>query len=76
MWVFAMKIEMDALQHNRTWVLIALPKRERIVSCKWVFSVKYLADGSVDKYKARLIAKGFTHIASKDFGATFARLLN
>ncbi|GFS37954.1 hypothetical protein Acr_00g0054850 [Actinidia rufa] len=62
LWVSAMKAEMEALQRNRTWDLIALPKGERTVGCKWVFSVKYLADGSVDRYKARLVAKGFTQI--------------
>ncbi|GFS34572.1 hypothetical protein Acr_00g0034750 [Actinidia rufa] len=46
LWVSAMKAEMEALQRNRTWDLIALPKGERIVGCKWVFSVKYLVDGS------------------------------
>ncbi|GFY95374.1 hypothetical protein Acr_10g0007590 [Actinidia rufa] len=51
LWVAAMKAEMEALQDNRTWDLIALPKGERTVGCKWVFSVKYLADGSVDRYK-------------------------
>ncbi|GFY88680.1 hypothetical protein Acr_06g0006200 [Actinidia rufa] len=72
LWVFAMMAEMEALQHNRTWNLIALPREERIIGCKWVFSVKYLADGSIDRYKARLIARGFTQVPSKDFGATFA----
>ncbi|GFS42742.1 hypothetical protein Acr_00g0081390 [Actinidia rufa] len=57
LWVSAMKAEMESFQHNRTWDLIALPKGERTVGCKWVFSVKYLADGSVDRYKARLVAK-------------------
>ena len=37
-----------------------------------MFSVKYLVDDSVDRYKAHLIAKGFTQISGKDFGATFA----
>ncbi|GFZ05828.1 hypothetical protein Acr_17g0014000 [Actinidia rufa] len=45
---------------------------ERSVDCKWVFSVKYLADGYVDRYEAYLVSKGFTQIPGKDFGATFA----
>ena len=37
-----------------------------------MFSLKYLADGTIDRYKARLIAKGFTQVPGKEFGATFA----
>ncbi|XP_059671155.1 uncharacterized protein LOC132316698 [Cornus florida] len=71
-WVSAMTTEMDALHHNNTWELVALPSGEKTVGCKWVFNVKYLADGSIDQYKARLVAKGFTQIPGKDFSATFA----
>ncbi|PSS16136.1 Reverse transcriptase, RNA-dependent DNA polymerase protein [Actinidia chinensis var. chinensis] len=62
---------MDALLHNWTWDLVALPKGERTVGCKWVLNVKSLADDLFDRYKARLVAKGFTQNSGKDFGATF-----
>ena len=55
-----MKAKIDALQYNQTWDLVTLPKGEHTIGCKWVFSVKYLTDGSVDQYKAHLIVKGFT----------------
>ncbi|GFY98611.1 hypothetical protein Acr_13g0000120 [Actinidia rufa] len=48
LWVSTIKAAMDTLHHNRTWDLVALPAWEHTVGCKWVFSVKYLADGSVD----------------------------
>ena len=44
------------------------------ISCKWVYTVKHLLDGSIDRYKARPVAKGFTQILGKDFSATFAHV--
>ena len=64
--------EVKALKENRTWELVTLPKGKRIVGCKWVFSVKYKSDGSVEWYKARLFAKGFTKTYGIDYQETFA----
>ena len=52
--------EMRALEKNQTWELIDLPKEKRTVGCKWVFTVKFKSDGSLERYKARLVAKDFT----------------
>ena len=51
---------MDALEKNKTWDLVELPQGKKLVGCKWVFAVKYKADGSLERYKARLLAKGYT----------------
>ncbi|CAL9019450.1 unnamed protein product [Prunus brigantina] len=56
-WAKTMNIEMEALQKNNTWDIVDLPKRMKPVGCKWVFTVKYNADGTVERYKARLVAK-------------------
>ena len=55
-----MKVEMEALEKNRTWEIVELPQNKRVVGCKWVFAVKYRSDGSLERYKPRLVAKGYT----------------
>jgi len=62
---------MEALQKNNTWKLIPQPEGKKIIGCKWVFSIKYKADGSIDRYKTRLVAKGFTQTYDIDYVETF-----
>ena len=59
-WKAAIVEEVKALEKNGMWELVTLLKGKRTVGCKWVFSVKYKSDGSVESYKARLVPKGFT----------------
>ncbi|KAA0062501.1 Beta-galactosidase [Cucumis melo var. makuwa] len=51
--LIALRKEMKALEKNRTWEICALPKGHKTVGCKWVFSIKYKADGTLDRHKAR-----------------------
>jgi len=51
---------MRALKKNRTWEVVDLPDGKNTVGNKWIFTVKYKADGSIDRFKARLVAQGFT----------------
>ena len=51
---------MVALQRNQTWDLVPLPEARKPVGCKWVFKRKMGSDGSIEKYKACLVAKGFS----------------
>ncbi|MCI51737.1 putative retroelement polyprotein, partial [Trifolium medium] len=48
------------------------PVGKKIVGCRWVYKVKYKASREVEKYKARLVEKGFTQIEGEDFNETFA----
>lgn len=51
---------MRALEKNGTWKMVNLPKDKKLVGCKWVFTIKYKADGPIERYKVRLVAKRFT----------------
>ena len=67
-----MAAEIDALKQNYTWSVVPLPPNKRVDGCKWVFRIKYKADGSIKRYRARLVAKGFSQKSSIDFEKTFA----
>ena len=58
-WLAAMKVEYDAFINNGTWTHVSLPPNKVLFGCKWVFKIKENPDGTISKYKARLLAKGF-----------------
>ncbi len=66
-WRIAVMEEMNALRKNNTWSITDLPQDTKIIRCKWVFTVKCKADGSVERYKERLVAKGFTQTHGIDY---------
>lgn len=71
-WFVAMCNEMDALRQNDTYDLVPRPKHANIVGSKWVFRTKFNVDGTVDQFKARLVAQGFTQVPGQDYSATFS----
>ncbi|GJW03741.1 retrovirus-related pol polyprotein from transposon RE1 [Tanacetum coccineum] len=71
-WITAMKDEMAALKHNDTWDLVPRPNASNVVGSKWVYRIKYRSHGTIDRYKARLVAQGFTHIPGLDYSHTFS----
>jgi transposase InsO family protein len=71
-WEHAAQDEMDSIQQAGTWTLTPLPADRQAIGCKWVFKIKRKADGSVDRYKMRLVAKGFSQKPGIDFEETFA----
>lgn len=71
-WCKAMHTELATMEASNTWVLTNLPPGKKVVGCKWLYKIKYKADGSLDRYKARLVARGFTQTAGVDYFQTFA----
>jgi len=67
-----MKEEFDALNVNHTWQHTPLPSGKTSIGCKWVYKVKLKSYGTLDRYKAHLVAKGYTQLEGLDFLDTFA----
>jgi hypothetical protein len=59
-WREAMLGELRALEMNKTWDLVKLSPGKKTVSCKWIFMVKQNPEGKVERYKARLVARGYS----------------
>ena len=68
----ALDSEYTSLIRNRAWNLVQLPKGRKPVGCRWVFKIKHDANGAVERYKARLVAEGFSQEESIDYEETFS----
>lgn len=70
-WKEAIREELQSLEENKTWKLID-KRNEKTVTSKWVFCVKRNSDGEIERYKARLCARGFTQTKDIDYKETFS----
>ena len=71
-WVEAMNEEMQALSKNETWDLVPSSNHQKAIGCRWIFKVKHNTNGTVNRYKARLVTKGYAQTHSVDYKETFA----
>ena len=71
-WRKAMQAEYDSLMNSNTWTLVDEPEDQQVLPGKWVYKIKYEANGQVDKLKARYVAKGYAQIEVLDFFDTYA----
>ncbi|KAK1683775.1 hypothetical protein QYE76_044623 [Lolium multiflorum] len=70
--LLAMAEEIAALERIGTWDVVTPPSSVRPITCKWVYKIKTRSDGSLERYKARLIARGFQQEHGRDYDETFA----
>uniref|UniRef100_A0A2N9ESX3 CCHC-type domain-containing protein n=1 Tax=Fagus sylvatica TaxID=28930 RepID=A0A2N9ESX3_FAGSY len=75
LWQQAMTEELQALEKTHTWDLVDLPHGKSTIGCKWVYKIKTKSDGSIERYKACLITKGYTQEYGIGYEETFALLL-
>jgi hypothetical protein len=71
-WKNAMRSEYNSLLKNNTWELVPPPENKNVIGSKWVYKVKRNADGSVERFKARLVAQGYAQSQGIDYEEVFA----
>ena len=72
LWHNTMKDEIDSIKSNGVWDLVKLPNEVKAIGCKWVFKTKRNSLGKIERYKARLVANGFTQKEEIDCTKTFS----
>jgi hypothetical protein len=71
-WLEPMEDEMRSMSTNIVWNLEEIPKWAKTVGCKWVYKMKCDSKGNIERFKARLMAKGFTQREGIDYTETFS----
>ena len=59
---------------NDVWEIVPKPQGKLVVTSKWLYKIKHAANGSIEKYKARFVARGFSQVEGVDYDETFPRV--
>jgi len=71
-WWKAMHEEFNLLQKRGTWELVNRPKDRKVIGCRWTYVIKHGPNGEITRYKARLVAQGFSQVPGLDYSDTFS----
>ena len=66
--------EYKSIMKNDVWEVVPRPVGKSVVTSRWLYKIKHAADGSVEKYKSRFVARGFTRKEGIDYDETFAHV--
>ena len=67
--------EYDSIVKNSAWEIVRRPVDKSVVGSRWIYKVKQAIDGSVEKYKAKFVARGFSHIEGIYYEETFSPVI-
>ena len=71
-WRDAMMEEYNSIMKNDVWEVVPRPEGKSVVASRWLYKLKHAADGSIEKYKACFVARGFSQVEGVDYDETFA----
>jgi hypothetical protein len=67
--------EYQSIIKNDVWDIVLRPEEKTVMTSKWIYKIKHVADGSIEKYKARFVARGFSQKDGVDYKETFAPIV-
>ena len=74
-WQEAADLEYESLLENKTWDIVELPNDRKAIGSRWVFKIKHRSDGIVERYKCRLVTKGYSQMYGADYDETCSHMV-